>query len=182
MEPTHIERILTLWFDELEPADWFRSDPELDARIRERVGDLHARADTIQPEDVLDQADRALAAVILLDQVSRNLGRGTAAAFANDPKALSIARGAHERGLDASLSPEQRGVLWMPYMHAEDLAVQEQSVALFETVSEEQARYARVHRDLIARFGRFPYRNEVLGRTSTAEELAFLEDGPRFGQ
>ena len=124
----------------------------------------------------LDTAREALAAVLLFDQFSRNMFRGKANAFAADGLALEIARRTIERGLDQSLTREQRVFLYMPFMHSEDVAMQERSVALFGTLGEpDQIKYADMHREIIARFGRFPARNAALGRknrTGEAEAIA----------
>jgi uncharacterized protein (DUF924 family) len=189
MNAREIETMLHFWFEELTPEDWFSGGDALDARIRDRFGELHARTAARASAD-LDAvladcrggADVALATVIVLDQLSRNIHRGTADAFANDDAALAITRQSIERGLDEGLPDPRRSFLYMPLMHAEDLDAQDQSVALFAELSEEQHAYAVKHRDIVARYGRFPYRNDALGRTTTPAEAQFLEDGPRFGQ
>ena len=124
-----------------------------------------------------------LALIILLDQFSRNMFRGSAQAFAADEKALAHARTAVERGLDQQLPPFQRTFVYLPFEHSESLADQDRSVALFEALGDENTYdYAVRHRDIIVRFGRFPHRNVILGRESTPEELEFLkEPGSSFG-
>ena len=134
-----------------------------------------------------------LALVLLLDQFTRNIHRGRPQAFAGDARAQALVTEALTQGLDARLPVVGRLFMYMPLMHAEDLALQEECVARF-TMLQQQApaplrdtlagnlRYAILHRDIVARFGRFPHRNAALGRPSTAEETAFLVDGPRFGQ
>jgi uncharacterized protein (DUF924 family) len=119
----------------------------------------------------------ALALVVVLDQFSRNMFRGTPRAFDGDPAALAAARGALERGLDRLLSPAERTFMYMPFEHAEELAAQRRSLALFEALDPNDMEYARRHHEIIARFGRFPHRNAVLGRESTPEEIEFLK-GP----
>ncbi len=120
--------------------------------------------------------DGALALVILFDQLSRNIHRGTPEAFAADVLALATAKHAIFQGHDLRLSPEGRGFLYLPFEHSEVLADQDKGVALFEALgSEELLDYMRRHRDIIARFGRFPHRNAILGRSSTAEEIEFLK-------
>ncbi|MCB9668035.1 MAG: DUF924 domain-containing protein [Alphaproteobacteria bacterium] len=183
MTPEATGRVLTFWFETLGSADWFRSDPGLDAFMAHALGDLHREAGGLDPEDALRDASTALAAVILLDQLSRNLHRGQAAAFANDARALAITRGAVARGLHHELEPARRTFLLMPYMHAEDLQAQDEGLPLFADLpGDHTLRFAQEHRDIVARFGRFPHRNTALGRESTPEELAFLEHGPRYGQ
>ncbi len=183
LSPGAVRRVLHTWFEDLGPEDWFRADPALDRRLGEQLGDLHEAARGLSPERALADPEAALAAIILLDQLSRNLGRGGPAAFANDALALAIAEGAVARGYHRALSPERRKFLLMPFMHAEDLPTQERSVSLFAELGDPRTLdFARQHRDIVRRFGRFPHRNEALGRESTEEERAFLEGGPRFGQ
>ncbi len=119
----------------------------------------------------------ALALVVVLDQFSRNMFRGTPRAFAGDPAALAAATVALERGFDRLLSPAERIFMYLPFEHAEDLAAQHRSLALFEALDPNDLEYARRHHEIIARFGRFPHRNAVLGRESTPEEIEFLK-GP----
>ena len=122
-----------------------------------------------------------LALIILLDQFSRNLHRGSSEAFAADAKARQIARAAVAHGLDLQFGPVERLFLYLPFEHSEDLADQDEAVRLFETLDEEQRDWARRHRDVIVRFGRFPRRNAALGRISTQEEEAYLaEPGAGF--
>jgi len=193
--------VLDFWFGPLDdqgvPAAarmkrWFSSDAALDAEIRERFGDLLAR--TGELEHWRDTARGTLALVILVDQFSRNIHRGDARAFERDAFACAIAMDAIDRGLDRALLPIERVFLYMPMEHAEDPAAQDRSVqcfhALAEEVSDEQrerfryfASFADSHRDVIVRFGRFPHRNAVLGRTSTDEEAEYLVQGaPTWGQ
>ncbi len=178
-----IEDVLSFWFDELGPEEWFEGSPELDETIRTRFGDLYESLTSGVPDEVLDEPRGALAAVILFDQFPRNMYRGTARAFVTDDVAVGIARKAVEKGFDNSLPPEQRQFLYMPFQHSEVSADQEHSVMLFKALgNEEGLRYAIEHRDIIDRFGRFPHRNRALGRESTADELAFLEGHKGFGQ
>ncbi|MDN2568546.1 DUF924 domain-containing protein [Aquibium sp. A9E412] len=174
--------VLDFWFGELTPEDWFKSTPETDAACR-RFGPLNTRLAEGVPPAALQQPDAALAAIIVLDQIPRNIHRGRAEAFATDDKALAVARNAVDRGLDAAVAPERRAFVYMPFMHAERLAEQERCVALFTALGNEtNLKFAVEHRDIIARFGRFPHRNRVLGRTSTAEEEAFLAAHAGYGQ
>jgi len=117
----------------------------------------------------------ALALVVVLDQFSRNMFRGSPGAFAGDPAALAAAAGAIERGFDRLLSAQERTFVYMPFEHAEDLEAQRRSLALFEALDPNDMEYARRHHEIIARFGRFPHRNAVLGRESTPEEIEFLK-------
>jgi len=171
MTPTK-EDVLEFWFG--EPANWWKKDPAFDAEIVDRFGELHAAIERGDHEDWRATPSGALAYVIVLDQFSRNMFRGTARMFASDAQALAAARDAVERHHDADLPADRRAFLYMPFMHSEDLADQERGVALFEALSPGQTKYSVAHRDIVARFGRFPHRNEILGRTSTPEELEFL--------
>ena len=175
-EPAWIGEVLDFWFGELGPAQWFAKDAALDARIRERFGAVQERLLRTQAREVeLLGARAARAAVLVLDQFSRNLHRGSAQAFAADELARQLAREALACGEDAGLPPEQRLFLYLPFEHSEELADQELSLRLHEQLgSEDWMRYARQHRELIARFGRFPHRNAALGRESTPEEVAAL--------
>ena len=169
--------LLTFWFVETSPRQWFAKDPAFDALVASRFSALSRAAldGTLSPW--ADSPDWALALVLLLDQVPRQIWRESALAFAGDPQALVLALGALERGwIAAEPEPARRQFWLMPLMHAEDLAVQDHSLPLFERFSDPRTTdFARRHRDVIARFGRFPHRNRALGRESTAEELAFLQ-------
>ena len=169
--------ILDFWFEEIGEDRWWERSEETDAAIAKRFGPLWA-AEHDRPADAfLDTPDRALAAVILFDQFSRNLFRHTAKAFATDALALDIAEGAIDRGYDEAYSSDQRSFLYMPFMHSEDLADQERSLELFASLGEGSHEYARKHHDNIARFGRFPHRNEALGRETLPAEKEAVEQG-----
>jgi uncharacterized protein (DUF924 family) len=177
-EPAWVGEVLDFWFGELGPREWFSHDAALDERIRARFGALQARLLATQAREVELLGGRAAqAAVLVLDQFSRNLHRGSAQAFAADELARQLAREALACGEDARLPPEQRLFLYLPFEHSEELADQQLSLQLHAQLGEpEWARYARAHHDLIARFGRFPHRNAVLGRESTPAELAALAE------
>jgi uncharacterized protein (DUF924 family) len=184
-------QVLDFWFGppddpaHAQPrAAWFRQDAAFDAQIGRRFGTLVDRAlagDGARWHSAPLRALPALARVIVLDQFTRNLFRGTARAFAGDAQALQTARALVDSGLDRRLSGVQRGFVYLPFEHAEDLALQRRAVQLFEQLAcDEPARadlldWARRHHDVVARFGRFPHRNAALGRTPTAEELGFLQ-------
>ncbi|MCC0025448.1 MAG: DUF924 family protein [Zhengella sp.] len=175
--------VLDFWFGELTPKDWFNGSDALDMTITNRFATLHERLASGVPEDVWTSADAALAAVIALDQFPRNMYRRQPRAFATDTLAAQITRNAVDKGLDAALDADRKQFLYMPLMHSERLDDQERCVSLFEALGrEENLRFAREHRDVIARFGRFPHRNEALGRQSTADEIAYLEKAERYGQ
>jgi uncharacterized protein (DUF924 family) len=169
--------ILEFWKG-VGPKGWWRADPVLDGTMRSRFGAFHAEAAIVEPEGWRDSADGILALVILYDQFSRNLHRGTARAFAKDAAARALADLALSRGDDRNCDPALAHFFYLPFMHAEDLADQERCVELFRRAGgEDNLRYARIHRDVIAKFGRFPHRNQALGRKPTAEEEAFLANG-----
>lgn len=181
--------ILDFWFPPGTRAErdvWFRKDDAFDREIRDRFGTALAAGIAGAFGEWCTTARGALARVVLLDQLTRNAFRGTAQAFAGDAGALATAEDAIERGHDRALDPHERWFLYMPFEHSEDLAMQERGVALFEALAAETGvdaplPWAVKHLDVIRRFGRFPHRNEILGRASTPEELAFLEQpGSRF--
>ena len=175
--------ILEFWFAETQPRQWFAKDPALDALLRNRFLGLTRRALSGELDAWGTEATGGLALVLLLDQFPRQIWRDTAMAYAGDPQALAESLRAVERGWLETEPEQARRQFWlMPLMHAEDLAVQEAALPLFERFSDPRtADFARRHRDVIARFGRFPHRNAVLGRVSSAEEMAFLQTpGSRF--
>ncbi len=176
------DEVLAFWFGEITPKQRFAKDDAVDAAICQRFGTLHREFCRGVPADWRETPRPLLAAVIVLDQFSRNLARGRGEAFAQDEAALALTRSALDRGFDAGMSGEERQFLYMPLMHSEVLADQEECERLMTAAGlEEAADYARRHRVIIARFGRFPHRNAALGRFSTPEELAFLrEPGSNF--
>lgn len=167
--------VLDFWFGEVPADKRFAKDDAIDSAIAARFGalidDLLARRAAGWRED----ADTVLAAIIVLDQFTRNSRRGAAAAFAGDAVALELSRWAIERGLDEALARDRRVFLYMPLMHAEDRTAQAQSLERFETLGiENNVKFARDHAAVIDRFGRFPSRNAALGRRSTPDELDYL--------
>lgn len=174
--------VLDFWLRETPKEKRFATDVALDAEIDRRFGGLRDAVVRTHAVDWVDEPHALLAAVILIDQFSRNIFRGSAAAFAADPLARELARFAIDRGWDRDMSPLERQFLYMPFQHSESRTDQLLAVALFEAIGEaEGLRFARLHLEQIERFGRFPQRNDALGRESTAEEIAFLsEPGARF--
>lgn len=167
--------VLSFWFGELTAEQHFAKDAALDARIAERFGTLLRAAERCELAAWRATAGGRLAEIIVLDQFSRNIYRGQASAFANDALALALAQelvaGAHDRQLPV----EQRAFAYLPFMHSESLALHAQALVLFEQPGlENNLRFERAHLEILQRFGRYPHRNAVLGRTSTAQELAFL--------
>lgn len=161
---------------------WFNAHSDFDAAIRDRFGALHAAAAAGKLAAWEDNAAPALALILVTDQFARNIYRGSAHAFATDELARNVADRAISHGFDRDTEPDLRSFFYLPFEHHEDLAAQDRSVALFETLAAETGQcenldYALLHRDLIARFGRFPHRNAVLGRVSTPQEIAYLAQG-----
>ena len=166
-----VDDVLSYWFG-LQPEQWW-FDKSLDDTVRERFQDLWETQRQCPVESFLGSPRGALAAVILFDQFPRNMFRDHAEQFATDHLALEIAKAAIDRGYDEDLTGPERGFLYMPFQHSEDLRDQERSLLLFAALGDpEQLRFARLHHDVIARFGRFPHRNAILGRKPRAEELA----------
>ena len=192
-----IDAIHNFWFGELDEtglcqtdkhARWFGASEATDTFCRQHFGAPLAQALTGELQDWEDTDRGLVALVVLLDQFTRNIHRGTALAFAGDPLALALSEKTIASGRHLTLPAIHRVFLYLPLEHCEDLAVQEISVALFEALASEIenpqfdgfSRYAIAHRDVIARFGRFPHRNRALGRTSSTEELAYLEEHGGF--
>ena len=188
------QAVLDFWFGaEGSPehgqvrAEWFRKDAAFDAQIAQRFGGtVNTALAGGLPQWAAQPASR-LARIVLLDQFTRNMFRDTAQAFAGDALALAAAREMLAQGLDTTLRPEQRVFAYLPFEHHESLAMQDESVRLFSALVREAPSlqnmldYAHKHHAVIARFGRFPHRNEVLDRVSAAEERAFLQEpGSRF--
>ncbi|MBS3928605.1 MAG: DUF924 family protein [Sphingomonadales bacterium] len=172
--------VIAFWRD-AGPAKWYAKDPAFDAAIAARFGEAHHQA--ARGELAVWEADSegALALLLLLDQFPRNMFRGSAHSFATDPLARRITHKALDAGLDRQCGADLRVFFYLPLEHSEALADQNRCVelcdALDATSGSEWARWARLHRDIIVRFGRFPHRNAALGRQTTAEEQAFLEEG-----
>jgi uncharacterized protein (DUF924 family) len=177
-----IGEVLDFWFKELPREAWFRKDATVDRTIRHRFLALYEKLSALTLADLTTSADKALAAVIVLDQFPRNMFRDSAKAFATDGLALAIANAAIARGLDQDIAPARRIFLYLPFEHSEELSDQLRCIELTQALGDEEyARYARLHHDVVARFGRFPHRNAILGRASTPEEKAFLnEPGSSF--
>ena len=179
--------VLSFWFGTEDRVDgrWFRRSDAFDREIATRFGASMAAALAGRLDDWAAQPAGTLALILLLDQFTRNVHRGTPQAFAGDPRALALARQLVASGGHRQLPPLQRWFVYMPLEHAEDPARQQQCVALFEALAAEAGPhgdalagaldYARRHRDVIARFGRFPHRNAILGRANTPDEETFLQ-------
>jgi uncharacterized protein (DUF924 family) len=189
------EGVLEFWFGPLDARGvaseaksraWFEKNASFDREIEQRFGALHAELARGEKEEWLSSSRGSLAAVIVLDQFSRNMFRNTKQMFESDPRALAIATALVDSGQDRKLAFTERGFVYMPFMHSERLEDQDRCVALFQSLRDEHVGelrercqdnlgYAERHRDIIRRFGRFPHRNAILGRESTPEELEFLK-------
>ncbi len=200
--PPTASDVLDFWFGDGLQLDWpsqdhnelwFGGGPAQDAAIRQRFGPLVDEALNGGLIDWETEPRTRLALIVLLDQLSRNVHRGQRRAFDGDARAQRLTRRSIAEGMDTTLTPAGCVFLYMPLMHAEHLALQEECVARFQKLVDSSPeglrdklnsnlRFAVVHRDIVAQYGRFPYRNAVLGRESTPEEDEFLKNGPRFGQ
>jgi uncharacterized protein (DUF924 family) len=170
------EDVLGFWFGELPQDAWFTKSDATDVRIRERFLGLHRELAKNLPPEAYTEPRVALAAIIVLDQFSRNMFRGTPAAFATDHLALDLAKTAVASGFDRDMTRDERLFVYLPFEHSEDPADQHQCVSLYtELADPELLKYAVAHKVIIDRFGRFPHRNAILNRTSTSEEIEFLK-------
>jgi uncharacterized protein (DUF924 family) len=175
--PGEAREVVAFW-REAGPDRWFRADAAFDAEIRSRFARLHAQAAAGNLDERAENPDGALALVLLLDQFSRNLHRGQPATYAHDEKARAIARCAVANGFDRAVDPALRKFFYMPFMHSESLADQALSVKLCHALHDPYTfKYARGHAEIVARFGRFPHRNPILGRHTSPAEQAFLDAG-----
>lgn len=171
------EDVLSFWFDELTPKDWFRKDKTLDQTITQRFGDTLVAASACELSGWRNAAEGRLAEILVLDQFSRNIFRDTPYAFSQDMLALALAQEAIAGNHHESLTQTQRKFVYMPFMHSESKVIHEAAVTLFsEPGMEENLRFEMRHKEIIDRFGRYPHRNEILRRQSTPEEAAFLKE------
>ena len=176
-----VDDVLSFWFEELTTEDWFKRSTEVDETIRSRFDDLYERLKSNPPE--ITDADTALAAIIVLDQFPRNMFRGEAAAFGSDATAAALTRKAVEAGFDSGIGQHRRAFMYMPLMHSESLSDQEKAVELFTALGNENSlKFCIEHRDVIARYGRFPHRNRALERKNTPDELEYLKTASGYGQ
>jgi len=180
-----IDDVLAFWLEETTAEQRFMKDPEFDQRVRDRLGDAHDLAVAGALDDWRSSARGCLALCILLDQAPRNMFRDTPRAFATDPQARAVARYAIGQGFDrgAEFDDAVRLFFYMPFMHSEDIGDQDTCVNLISEriAAKNRGGYAERHRDIVARFGRFPHRNDILGRDHTPEEIEFLsQDGSSF--
>jgi len=175
--PTH-QVVIDFWFQQTEPASWFKPDAAFDALLCERFGALLDAARRCELSDWRGTPEGRLAEVIVLDQFPRNIHRGTPQAFASDALALVLAQEAVRAGDDQRLpTASHKAFLYMPYMHSESAVVHQDALRLFDQPGlEENHRFEVQHWRIIERFGRYPHRNAILGRASTEAELAFLQE------
>ena len=172
-----VDRVWRFWFEALKREDWFRKSDDVDRRISASFAEVHRAVSAGLPYVCLTGPRPALASVIVLDQFSRNMFRGTPAAFAEDAKALAVAKAAIALGFDSLVEPTQRAFFYLPFEHSEDAWAQERSIGLFRSLGDADAlHWALEHKKIIDRFGRYPHRNAILGRVSTVEELEFLKE------
>lgn len=170
------EQVLAFW-REAGPDKWFTKDEAFDQACRDRFMATYRAAARGDLNEWELTPDGALAVVLLLDQFPRNMFRGTRDVYKTDPAALLVADRAIERGYDKRVEPALRRFFYLPFMHSESLRHQDRSVTFNEDLGEaDSIKWARHHRDIVARFGRFPHRNAILGRETTPEEAAFLEE------
>ncbi|MBS0534247.1 MAG: DUF924 family protein [Proteobacteria bacterium] len=172
--------VVAFW-REAGPDAWFKKDEAFDNKIRERFLSTYEAASDGDLSAWEASPEGALALLLLLDQFPRNMFRGTARMFETDPMARAIAAGALVRGFDAQVAAELRSFFYLPFEHSENMKDQERSVALCKATGDaDLLKWAEIHADIIRRFGRFPHRNAVLGRATTAAEQAFLDDEKSF--
>lgn len=169
------QQILDFWFEEIEPVKWWTKDEAFDQLLISRFNLVHKQATRCELFEWRKTPQGRLAEIIVLDQFSRNMFRDTPLAFAHDSLALALAQEAISVGADKELTLQECGFLYMPFMHSESLAIHEIAVELFKD-NPNQLDFELKHKVIIERFGRYPHRNEILGRQSTEEELAFLNE------
>jgi uncharacterized protein (DUF924 family) len=168
--------VLRFWFEEIQPAQWWKVDPAFDAQVGARFGPLHERARRCELFAWRATPEGRLAEVIVLDQFARNIHRGTAAAFSADPLALALAQEAVAAGADLQLPAERRAFFYMPFMHSESAAIHAAAEPLMrERAPQHTHEFELKHKAIVDRFGRYPHRNALLGRESTPEEVEFLK-------
>lgn len=177
-----IDEVLNFWFEQLEPKAWWNKDPAVDMQIAQQFSALHRRASQAELFEWRREPRGRLAEIIVLDQFSRNLFRDSPQAFQQDAMALALAQEAVAAGADQALEPVQRSFLYMPYMHSESRLIHQHAERLFRDLGiENNYDFELRHKAIIDRFGRYPHRNDILGRVSSEEELVFLrEPGSRF--
>ncbi|WP_163833882.1 DUF924 family protein [Spartinivicinus ruber] len=175
MKHTAYQDILEFWFNEITPQQWWIKDADFDQLIKDRFSPVHQQAANGELFSWRNQAEGRLAEIIIIDQFSRNIFRDQPEAFKWDSMAVVLAQEAVAQQVDKKLTIKQRGFLYMPYMHSESLVIHEQAVKLFSQPGlEDNLEFELKHKVIIEQFGRYPHRNQVIGRQSTPAELTFL--------
>jgi len=170
------QEVLKFWFKEIKPSQWWATDDQFDKLITEKFSDLHAKACSCELYSWRATPEGRLAEIIVLDQFSRNIFRGKARSFSADPLALVLAQEAVSAGADKKLPVTERKFMYMPMMHSESLVIHDLALSLFKVEGmEDNLRFERHHKTIIDRFGRYPHRNEILGRISSEAEIEFLK-------
>ena len=170
------KKVLQFWFEDSEPYQWFKKDAEFDQRIVDNFADVHAQATRGELYEWRRTTKGRLAEIIVLDQFSRNMFRESPLAFINDPITLVLAQEVVAQGLDKELTTVEKGFIYLPFMHSESLKIHEVAETLYRQPGlESNLEWELKHKRIIERFGRYPHRNAALGRESTQEELAFLQ-------
>lgn len=168
--------ILRFWFEEIEPSQWWAKNANFDKSIIERFSEIHASATRCELFEWRKDAKGRLAEIIILDQFSRNMFRDSPLAFANDSLALALAQEAISAKTEAALTPVERSFLYMPFMHSESLKIHEVAEDLYQKNGiQNNLDFEIMHKKIIERFGRYPHRNDILGRQSTDKEIEFLQ-------
>lgn len=173
-----MQEILDFWFLTLKPTDWYTKSDELDALIREKFEHTYRRVSAGEMSSWRDTPEGRLAEIIVLDQFTRNMFRGTPAAFSSDAVALVLAQEAVRSGADLAIDEARRPFVYMPYMHSESATIHEQAISLF--AGTDNYKFELEHKEIIDRFGRYPSRNAILGRSSTPAEVEWLKDNKGF--
>lgn len=170
------QEILNFWYTEITPAQWWKKDADFDLNIKERFSDIHRQANACELSSWRATPNGRLAEIIVLDQFSRNIYRDTPKSFASDPLALALAQEAIANDADKMLSDSEKSFLYMPYMHSESPSIHVDAAALYSNAGlQANYEFELKHKEIIDQFGRYPHRNQILGRESTEEELTFLK-------
>lgn len=170
------KEVIDFWFSELQPSQWWQKDLAFDSMIQRRFGQLHKKAKAGELFQWRKTAKGSLAEIIILDQFSRNIYRDKPESFSCDPLALALSQFAIAKGLDVELSDTERTFLYLPFMHSESKFIHVEALKIYKALGVPNSLdFEKKHKVIIDRFGRYPHRNTVLGRTSTAEEIEFLK-------
>lgn len=170
------EQVLQFWFDDIPQSAWWKKDSDFDTLIKHRFGDLHKQAVANELFNWRESPQGSLAEIIILDQFSRNIYRDLPESYAFDSQALTLAQTAIEKGFDKQLTAEKCKFLYLPFMHSESRAIHKTAVGLFKALGDENTLdFEMKHKVIIDKYGRYPHRNEVLGRQSSSEEVEFLK-------